>query len=689
MANYTNTDGFITPLVKTFQAVLPLVFDDSLTYYEQQARIVEKLNEVIDFTKINSIKYANPLQWDITEQYESNTVVVDKNGNAYLSVQPVPAGISINRTDYWTKIGNFDALWSNIKSALTPYDEGADNAATRSYNVDDLVWVQDELYIVTKAMVAGDKFLSGNSKVTSMNVELARLRKAIEDGVNAEKEARTAADNEIISYLAAETEARIKGDKDCLSAVANEEEKRVNSDDNLQNSIDALEEKIDNFKDSTFTNVSDYGVTPDLADATAKINSMIAEIGDKSTSVWFTEKINVNGEVTFPANIDVGFNGGCIVIGTSGKVTINSAIIAGRKQIFSGATNANVVINNTTTPTLVPEWFNNTDIQLAIDLGHYVSLGAKDYTIVGGLTINKSNFSMYGYGPNTEGQNKATRLIFQSGNLTVGDTGGAIVNNFPRDIRIGKLTIHPQDSTLAAMSVYGVINGLFEDMHIDSFVATDGILCVKNVHTYYKNIYIQSTNQSYFKGFHCGIEDNPILAGNNASLYFENCVYVCAITNSAENHTIGWFVRGACSDLYLNGCETTEAGNGIAIQDSTRQINDVLIDNCIFDACRNYCMFFGSLTGGGTIQIANTYIANASGSTAPLFLVTNNTNMMFLINGLECVCTNTSVNGINWASSAAHGIITAAITGGADPIVGTVSNLKGFYYHNGTVYALA
>ena len=71
---------------------------------------LEKLTtDVRDFISINAIKYANPIQWDITSQYEKNTVVLDKDGNAYLSVQPVPAGVSLDRTEYWTNIGNFSA----------------------------------------------------------------------------------------------------------------------------------------------------------------------------------------------------------------------------------------------------------------------------------------------------------------------------------------------------------------------------------------------------------------------------------------------------------------------------------------------------------------------------------------------------------------------------------------------------
>ena len=668
MANTTNNDAFITPVTNLFAPILPLVFDDSLTYYEQQAKLVDKLNQVIEFTKINSIKYANPIQWNITSQYESNTVVTDTNGNAYLSVQPVPAGISLNREEYWTKIGNFDALWTTVKSAITPYDEGADNVATRSYSVNDLVWVQDKLYVVTKAMTAGDKFLSGNSQISSINAELLKIRNLLES----------------------ETNNRINSDNALSEKITTETKERVEGDAALQESVNAIELKVNSIKSSPFVNVSDYGITSDLVDATTTIQQMLDKIGSKVMSVWFTETINVNGEVTFPSNIDIGFNGGCIAIGDSGKITINGSIIADRRKIFTGATNSNLTIENNTNPVFYPEWFNNTDIQLAIDLSHYVLLGAKDYHIKGNITINKSNFTLYGYGASTYTDGKSTRLIFSNGYLVVGDVGGTVVNNFPRNINVGKFTAVPITKTnTAVIGVYGVINGLFEQIYIDSFNAAEGIYCYKNVHTFYKNIYIQSTNQSNFIGFHCGTSDVPILAGNNASLYFENCNYSCAIVDGSENNTIGWLISGAPSDVYLQGCETAMSSVGVSISDSSKQVNDVLIDNCIFDACRRYAMFFGNLTGGGTIQIANTYMANISTNDNPLFIVTNGTNTTFLINGMECVNLNSNSTAIAWASANANGIINASIVGGSSALTGTTKNLKGFYSHNGTVHALA
>ena len=91
--------------------------------------------------------------------------MVDKSGNAYLSVQPVPAGIALERTDYWTKIGNFDVLWDNVKKGITPYDEKTSTTASGSRVPNDLVWINNVLYLVTRNMQAGDSYVDGSNCV--------------------------------------------------------------------------------------------------------------------------------------------------------------------------------------------------------------------------------------------------------------------------------------------------------------------------------------------------------------------------------------------------------------------------------------------------------------------------------------------------------------------------------------------
>lgn len=129
-----------------------------------------------EFINNNVIKYANPIGWDITTQYEANTVVTDSKGNAYISSQPVPAGVNITNTDYWSKIGNFEQLYADIKNAITPADEGAGTTASAPRAVDDLVWVGDDLLKVTAPMIAGDTYVIGSNCIeTNMDVELKRI----------------------------------------------------------------------------------------------------------------------------------------------------------------------------------------------------------------------------------------------------------------------------------------------------------------------------------------------------------------------------------------------------------------------------------------------------------------------------------------------------------------------------------
>ena len=123
-----------------------------------------------NFISLATIKYADPLKWDITSQYEANTVVVDQNGNAYLSVQPVPSGVSLDRAEYWTKIGNFDELWGSIKKAISPFDEKMSTTASADRSINTLVWLDNTLYRCTQYMQQGTAYVEGvNCTASSLN----------------------------------------------------------------------------------------------------------------------------------------------------------------------------------------------------------------------------------------------------------------------------------------------------------------------------------------------------------------------------------------------------------------------------------------------------------------------------------------------------------------------------------------
>lgn len=134
---------------------------------------------IADFISLNSITYANPLQWDITRQYPKNQVVLDTNGDGYLSVQPVPVGVEIANTDYWTKIGNFSELWRTVKLAITAADEGLKTTASADRASGDLVWLNNILYVCTTAITRNTEYGTNNTAKTTIDARLANLANAV------------------------------------------------------------------------------------------------------------------------------------------------------------------------------------------------------------------------------------------------------------------------------------------------------------------------------------------------------------------------------------------------------------------------------------------------------------------------------------------------------------------------------
>lgn len=66
--------------------------------------------------------FADPLAWDITQQYEPLTIVYYQ-GNSYTSRQAVPAGIDITNTSYWALTGNYNAQIEQYRAEVQTYDD--------------------------------------------------------------------------------------------------------------------------------------------------------------------------------------------------------------------------------------------------------------------------------------------------------------------------------------------------------------------------------------------------------------------------------------------------------------------------------------------------------------------------------------------------------------------------------------
>ena len=140
-------------------------------------RVLKEMEKKLEnFVATNSIKYANPFQWSIVNQYEKNTLVIEPNsGTAYLSVQAVPQGVNISNTDYWTPVFDLSQLFTVYNDNITFNNENLNIVSSRPYAINSwLIW-KNELYLVTSAISIGDALQPGT------NIE----RKSIEDLYNA------------------------------------------------------------------------------------------------------------------------------------------------------------------------------------------------------------------------------------------------------------------------------------------------------------------------------------------------------------------------------------------------------------------------------------------------------------------------------------------------------------------------
>lgn len=132
---------------------------------------MRKLEEIVaTFVSNNTIEFADPIQWNITTQYKKSVIVLDKNGNAFLSKEPVPAGIELSNEKYWLEIFNFMDYVKSFNSNLTYNVETNTERATDSYLVGDwLIW-EDILYKVT-AIINLDDLLVVGTNIERFTVE--------------------------------------------------------------------------------------------------------------------------------------------------------------------------------------------------------------------------------------------------------------------------------------------------------------------------------------------------------------------------------------------------------------------------------------------------------------------------------------------------------------------------------------
>lgn len=170
------------------------------------AQMIELRSNMRNFVNQNTIKYADPIQWNITTQYEGNTVVIEPNsGNAYISSQPVPAGVAITNEDYWSIIGNFSVLYESIKESIAAADDGSNINATEARAEGSLLWLNSKLYKVLSDISVGALYITSGTGQNLQEVTIEELIYKNTEDIEAINDSITVINSSILS-IAGKTE---------------------------------------------------------------------------------------------------------------------------------------------------------------------------------------------------------------------------------------------------------------------------------------------------------------------------------------------------------------------------------------------------------------------------------------------------------------------------------------------------
>lgn len=146
-------------------------FPQTRSYDGDLGFIIKKIIELSEsydkFFKYNTIHFADPIEWNITTQYAPFTIVFDtENGSSYISKQPVPKGITLENSDFWSFVGPLivdGEARTEIERILhfiaNIYESGATASAVRQ--PDTYIIVQGELYRTTTIINTGETYSVG------------------------------------------------------------------------------------------------------------------------------------------------------------------------------------------------------------------------------------------------------------------------------------------------------------------------------------------------------------------------------------------------------------------------------------------------------------------------------------------------------------------------------------------------
>lgn len=569
------------------QKVLPLIYDDSLSYYEDVNKMRYKINEIIDYLDDTTIKVADPILWNITSQYESNTIVVDNVGNGYISRQPVSSGISLTDEAYWTPIFNLTSITDAIKDGIA-FDNGSSATATRAFEKDDLIWWNNAIYKVLADLAVGSALLVGvNVEGYSVNMRIQELAEMIENPTGA-----PVTEISVTKY----------------GAVG----------DGVTNDYNAIASAIAYGNENNVGVVFEYGKTykidgePIMVDCPINFNNSTIVMNDRTTNMFIvgeeTDSFTISCDATTESNIGNSalYNKGFFLL-TDVSMGVRQGGSGG--EFFYGQYLMTDDYGN----------FINTPLKVGYGAGHTATvMNMQDYNVEN-LRIHNVKLSY----PSSNSNAQPFILVYRP-NVTIDnviiDSGIILSSNqghVVEGLYTGRLTIKnvsgsnvSQDESHASYIalLYGCSNILMEDFDTSCGWGNTGMSFVTNIMGNRLNVNrldIHYGHNGYvvFNSCSCGGNLGFASIGMGfAQLTFNNCTFMASDTYNwcvMFRNDFGIPARG----LIFNHCTFNKRSNNAVVFQVNRpqaateianfDIPDMLV---LFNGCNNYCDYYFNCT---------------------------------------------------------------------------------------------
>lgn len=255
------------------QKVLPLVYDNSLSYYEVLCKLQKKVNELVDnvnaipeyidqkviesfneehlrelisevFRTIEDAITANNEETNTNFQHDYPAVgtLVWHDNKLYRTKRAIDAGDTIipNTNIELVNFGDmFTEFLEEVKSRFTDNDDGQRETSSTDRPTHDLVWLNNELYEAIKPIAEGNAYIFTGVNKNVESVNLDKIYDYLLDLISSEINAREEADGILQDNIDAEALTREQADTTLQNNIDAETLAREQADSGLQNNIDA------------------------------------------------------------------------------------------------------------------------------------------------------------------------------------------------------------------------------------------------------------------------------------------------------------------------------------------------------------------------------------------------------------------------------------------------------------------